>query len=169
MLAKVGKSWQKIEEKCPRASFCLPCSGLAAAAALGKVRPLWRTGFSQPAAVFRLAGLWWPKSLRSKATHRPSILGAPSQDWAQGRRLTIKRGHKKWRYRYRHWQLATKQVYFLIIFSFLYIAMEEISIVVILIRIALAQVTQESPFDRRRITEMNVEESDKQCTSQATK
>ncbi|ESK65582.1 hypothetical protein GCWU000182_01056 [Abiotrophia defectiva ATCC 49176] len=36
------------------------------------------TGFSQPAAVFHFAGLWWPKSLRSKATHRPSILGAPS-------------------------------------------------------------------------------------------
>ena len=76
MLAKVGKSWQKIEEKCPRASFCLPCSGLAAAAALGKVRPLWLSGFSQPAAVFRLGGLWWPKSLCSKATHTPAILVA---------------------------------------------------------------------------------------------
>ena len=32
------------------------------------------TGFSQPAAVFHLAGLWWPKSLRSKATHAPAIL-----------------------------------------------------------------------------------------------
>lgn len=58
------------------ASFCivLPCSGLAEVAALGKVRPLWRTGFSQPGAVFRLGGLWWPKSLRSKATHTPAIL-----------------------------------------------------------------------------------------------
>ena len=65
--------------------------------------------------------------------------------------------------------LPTKQVYFLIIFSFFHIAMEERSIVIILIRIALAQVTQESPFDRRRITEMNVEESYKQCTGQATK
>ena len=62
----------------PRASFfvclLLPCSGLATVAALGKVRPWWRTGFSQPAAVFRLGGLWWPKSLRSKATHTPAIL-----------------------------------------------------------------------------------------------
>ena len=65
--------------------------------------------------------------------------------------------------------LPSKQVYFLILFSFFHIAMEERSIVVILIRIALAQVTQESPFDRRRITEMNVEERYKQCTSQATK
>ena len=69
----------------------------------------------------------------------------------------------------RHLQLATKQVYFLIIFSFLYIAMEERSIVVILIRIALAQVTQESPFDWRRITEMNVEESNKPCTKKTDK
>lgn len=65
--------------------------------------------------------------------------------------------------------LPSKQVYFLILFSFFHIAMEERSIVVILIRIALAQVTQESPFDRRRITEMNVEERYKQCTGQATK
>ena len=27
-------------------------------------------------AVFRLGGLWWPKSLRSKATHTPAILEA---------------------------------------------------------------------------------------------
>ncbi|WP_314064182.1 hypothetical protein, partial [uncultured Abiotrophia sp.] len=47
---------------------------LGKAAALGKAGPLWRTGFSQPAAVFRLGGLWWPKSLRSKATHTPAIL-----------------------------------------------------------------------------------------------
>ena len=61
----------------PWASFCLPTSALfwlGKAAALGKVRPLWRTGFSLPAAVFRLGGLWWPKSLRSKATHTPAIL-----------------------------------------------------------------------------------------------
>ena len=35
---------------------------------------MWRSGFSQPRAVFRLGGLWWPKSLRSKATHTPAIL-----------------------------------------------------------------------------------------------
>ena len=58
----------------PEGLFCLPRSGLAEAVALGKVRPLWRTGSSQPAAVFRLGGLWWPKSLRSKATHTPAIL-----------------------------------------------------------------------------------------------
>ena len=37
--------------------------------------------------------------------------------------------------------LPTKQVYFLILFSFFHIAMEERGIVVILIRVALAQVT----------------------------
>ncbi|ESK65610.1 hypothetical protein GCWU000182_01084 [Abiotrophia defectiva ATCC 49176] len=47
---------------------------MAAVAALGKARPLWLTDFSQPAAVFRLGGLWWPKSLCSKATHTPAIL-----------------------------------------------------------------------------------------------
>ena len=41
------------QKRGPRASFLpacfcivLPCSGLATVAALGKVRPLWRTGFS---------------------------------------------------------------------------------------------------------------------------
>ena len=66
------------QKRGPRASFfvclLLACSGLATATALGKVRPLWRTGFSQPTAVFRLGGLWWPKSLCSKATHTPAIL-----------------------------------------------------------------------------------------------
>ena len=47
--------------------------------------------------------------------------------------------------------------------------MEERGIVVILIRVALAQVTQESPFDWRRITEMNVEESNKPCTKKPTR
>ena len=49
----------------PRVSFfvcrLLPCFGLAGLAALGKVGPLWRNGSSQPRAVFRLGGLWWPK------------------------------------------------------------------------------------------------------------
>ena len=55
------------------ACFCivLPCSGLAAVAALGKVRPLWRNGFSQPAAVFHLGGLWWPKSRNKIEEKRP--------------------------------------------------------------------------------------------------
>ena len=65
--------------------------------------------------------------------------------------------------------LPSKQVYFLILFSFFHIAMEERRIVVILIRVALAQVTQESPFDWRRITEMNVEESYKPCTKKTDK
>ena len=67
----------RYKKRGPWASFCLPTSALfwlGKAAALGKAGPLWRTGFSQPMAVFRLGGLWWPKSLRSKATHTPAIL-----------------------------------------------------------------------------------------------
>ena len=42
------------QKRGPRASFCLPASGLATAAALGKVRPWRRTGSSQPVAVLEL-------------------------------------------------------------------------------------------------------------------
>ena len=70
------------------ASVCLGLVGC-----LGKVGPCGGTGSNQPAAVFRLGGLWWPKSLRSKATHTPAILEAtratlPAPDLAKaGKRV----------------------------------------------------------------------------------
>ena len=41
-----------------------------------KWSPCGGTGSSLAGRVFRLGGLWWPKSLRSKATHTPVILQA---------------------------------------------------------------------------------------------
>ena len=51
-------------------------SALVWSGAEGKVGPCGGTGSSLAGRVFRLDGLWWPKSLRSKATHTPAILEA---------------------------------------------------------------------------------------------
>ena len=42
---------------------------MAWSGAEGKVDPCGGTGSSLAERVFRLGGLWWPKSLRSEATH----------------------------------------------------------------------------------------------------
>ena len=56
--------------------LCLPLIRLGLVGCLGKVAPCGGTGSSLAGRVFRLGGLWWPKSLRSKATHTPAILEA---------------------------------------------------------------------------------------------
>ena len=76
--------------------FCV-CLGLVGC--LGQSGPLWRDRLQPRSRVFRLGGLWWPKSLRSKATHTPAILEAtrttlPAPDLAKAGTLIRKLGLK---------------------------------------------------------------------------
>ena len=45
--------------------------------------------------VFRLGGLWWPKSLRSKATHTPVILQATRTTLSASDQAKADRGRNK--------------------------------------------------------------------------
>jgi len=79
--------------------LCLPLIRLGLVGCLGKVGPCGGTGSSLAGRVFRLGGLWWPKSLRSKATHTPAILEAtratlPAPDLAKAGTVTRKWGLK---------------------------------------------------------------------------
>ena len=56
----------------PLSFLCLPWPGRV----LRQSGPCGGTGSSLARRVFRLGGLWLPKSLRSKATHTPAILEA---------------------------------------------------------------------------------------------